>query len=98
MQQVAGTNNQTMNVNRRAHPRDAKVGMADDAATSEVLKTQSADLRNVANGAIAYQSDRPEALEDRRHHLTAMRSVIGIPADLLQHDHRRFRRGDDGPI
>ena len=64
--------------------------MAHDGASGKVVETQSADLRDIPDCTIAHQADRSQALEDSRHHFTAMGSVIRMPANFLQNNYRRL--------
>src|SRR6185437_8380327 len=67
VQSVAGPHHHAMNLNRDAAPYDMEIGMASDASTREVVKAERMDLREIANGAVAHQTDGSQLFENRGH-------------------------------
>lgn len=92
VQEIAGPNHQPANINRHSNPDYTEARVTHHRAASKILKSQRAYFRQIANAAIANQSNRAQAREERGHYFTAVSGIIRMAANLLKSDNSRLRR------
>src|ERR1019366_2319022 len=93
VQDVARTDDHAGDVHRHARTHNVEIRVAGNTTAREIVEAQGPHFGQVANTAIAHQTNGSEAGEEGRHHLSAVRRVIREASDLLEYDHRGLRRG-----